>query len=332
MPRILLQGRIPSDHQHIFKQYMEPHWTLLSWDPASDSSQSFAGLAEQADVIVGGNIPLEFWPATPNLKLFQIPWTGYNFTTPAQMPAGIPVANCFEHESSIAEYVMLGILEWQIGLRKMDERFRREGWGGHYPASGIFHNEVRGATLGIFGYGHIGEAVAKRAAAFDMEVIGIRRTKQARPELLSWLGTPEQLPELLRRSDFVLLACDLNDATRNLINKESIDLMQKHAVLINVSRGAVVDEQALFDALKSRSIGGAIIDVWYNYNSPDKDEVWPSNYPFQDLDNIILSAHECGWTESQLHRRWQFVAANVKRIEQGQEPENVVFIGEQPSA
>ncbi len=329
MTHVLLQGRIPADHQHIFRQHMDPDWTLLVWDPAVDQPEQFADLARQADVIVGGNIPSELWPPTPELKLFQIPWTGYNFTSPARMPAGIPVANCFEHESSIAEYVMLGVLEWQIGLRDMDKRFRREGWGGRYPAGGIFHQEVRGSTLGIFGYGHIGEAVARRAVAFDMDVIGIRRKPQSDPAPLSWLGTPDQLPELLSRSDFVVLACDLNEHTKNLINEQSIALMQSHAVLINVARGGVVDEQALFDALKSRTIGGAIIDVWYNYNSPDHDEVWPSNLPFQDLDNVILSAHECGWTESQLHRRWQFVVANIKRVERGQVPENVVFTGEQ---
>ena len=103
--------------------------------------------------------------------------------------------------------------------------------------------------------------------------------------------------------------------------------MKSNAVLINVSRGGVVEEQALFNALKSGTIGGAIIDVWYNYNQPGEDEVWPSNLPFQELDNVILTAHESCWTEQLLQRRWQVVADNVRRSMQGVEIQNVVFTG-----
>ena len=73
------------------------------------------------------------WPQTPNLKIFQIPWTGYDFCSPETMPLGIPVCNCFEHESTIAEFVMATMLEWQIGLAAIDRRFRKEGWGGRAP-------------------------------------------------------------------------------------------------------------------------------------------------------------------------------------------------------
>jgi len=309
MLTVCLQGRIAADHQEIFKEFMQPDWTLLVWDPAIHQAKEFVDMAARADVIVGGSIPMEQWPSIPRLKLFQIPWTGFNFTSPERMPDGIPVANCFQHESAIAEYVMLAMLEWQIGLREIDDRFRREGWGGRYPAGGLFHNEIRDKTLGIYGYGHIGRAVARRAKAFDMRVMGIRRSKLPCPAELDWLGTPEQFSEMLAVSDFLLLACDLNDH--------------------NISRGGVVDELALFQALQSRSIGGAIIDVWYNYNAPGKEEVWPANHPFQDLDNVILSAHESGWTEAQLKRRWEFVANNIRRIERGEAAENIVFTGTQ---
>ena len=74
-------------------------------------------------MIVGGGIPLEQWPAVPRLKLFQIPWTGHEWTSPERMPEGVPVCNCFEHEIPIAEYVLAAMLEWRIGLRRMDELF-----------------------------------------------------------------------------------------------------------------------------------------------------------------------------------------------------------------
>lgn len=328
MTNVLLQGRIAADQQKYFKSCADGQWQVSVWDPVQHQPEDFAAMAATADVIVGGNIPLSSWPATPQLKLFQIPWTGYNFTSPARMPAGIPVANCFEHETTIAEYVLLAMLEWQIGLRHMDKRWRESGWDGLHPGGGRFHGEVRGATLGIVGYGHIGEEVARRATAFGMRVIGTRRKQMPTPPELDWLGVESQLPELLAQSDFVVIACDLNDATANLFNDQTLAMMKETAVLINVSRGGVVEEQALYQALKSGAIGGAVIDVWYNYNQLGEPEVWPSNLPFQELDNVILSAHESCCTEQLLERRWQVVADNVAKVMRGEVADNIVFTGE----
>ena len=135
-----------------------------------------SGLSLKADVVVGA--PYRFHGRRFQLKLFQIPWTGYDFTAPEKMPAGIPVANTFEHETSIAEYVLLGMLEWQIGLRHMDAEFRSHGWGGFATGRAPTHGEVRGQTVGIIGYGHIGHEVAVRARAFGMRCIGVRRSQQ----------------------------------------------------------------------------------------------------------------------------------------------------------
>jgi phosphoglycerate dehydrogenase-like enzyme len=326
MTHVLLQGRIAAEQHNWFRKVADSDWRISVWEP-EHSTEAFVEHAATADVIVGGNIPLQSWPDVPQLKLFQIPWTGYNFTSPEQMPAGVPVANCFEHEAGIAEYVMLAMLEWQIGLRHMDKRFRESGWDGLFPGGGRFHQEVHGSTLGIVGYGHIGEAVARRAAPFGVRCIGTRRREMPTPPELNWLGTESQLPELLSQSDFVLIACDLNDATANLINAQTLSMMKSNAVLINVSRGGVVEEEALYNALAARSIGGAVIDVWYNYNQPGQDEVWPCNFPFHELDNTLLSGHESGWTESLLQRRWQVVADNVRRVTSGQPAKNVVFTG-----
>ena len=96
-----------------------------------------------------------------------------------------------------------------------------------------------------------------------------------------------------------------------------------------MARGKVIEERALFEALRDRKIGGAVIDVWYQYNEPGKPDVWPSAYPFQDLDNVICSAHQCGWTEPQIDRRWDVVAENLRRVMRGEELHNLVFVGEQ---
>ncbi len=330
MPIALVQGSIAVQYVHLLHKNLPKHWDILSWDPEEDSKDDFLEKSKKADAIIGGRIPLEKWPRLPKLNLFQIPWAGFDFCSPKTMPMSIPVCNCYEHESTMAEYVMLAMLEWQIHLGQMDQRFREQGWGGRQVGKGLYHGEIRGKTVGILGYGHIGKEIALRASAFGMRVLGIRRSKQPTPEMLEWLGTSERLPEMLQESDFVVVCCDLNPQTEGILAKEELESMKNEGVLINVARGRVVDEEALYEALLEKKIGGAVIDVWYQYIGADKKEIWPSNFPFQNLDNVILSAHESAWTREQIERRWQFIAQNLERVEQNLPPENLVFIGEQP--
>ena len=325
---VLLQGHIAVSGESYLRDIAKSHWSIHTWTPDTGSVADFDALAHSANVIIGGNIPGSAWPAVPELSLFQIPWAGYNHTSAERMPKGIPVCNCFEHESCIAEYVMLGLLEWEIRLSQMDRSMREQGWAGRVTGmNGNFHGEVAGKTLGFVGYGHIAEAVAVRAAAFDMNLIAVRRNTANKPTELSWMGGTSELPELLGKSDYVVIACDLNTATRNLFNTDTFAQMKPSGVLVNVSRGGIVDEDALYDALANKKIGGAIIDTWYNYNQRGEPEVSPFNQPFDQLDNIIMSAHESAWTENQVSRRWEFIASNISRVEQGQTPENIVFTG-----
>jgi phosphoglycerate dehydrogenase-like enzyme len=327
MYTVLVQGRIAAPYAPALKKILGAEWEVLVWDPARHDPSEFAAMAARADGVVGGGIPLPEWPETPQLKVFQIPWTGFDFTSPERMPSGVPVCNTFEHEISIAEYVMLAMLEWRIGLRNMDARFRTGGWNGKLPGGGELHGEVMGSTVGVVGYGHIGHEVAVRARAFGMQVCGVRRSVRPCPGELDWLGTPDRLDELLETSDFVVIACDMNEETIGMINAARLACMKPLGVLINVARGRIVDEDALFAALTERRIGGAILDVWYNYQQPDQPPVWPSNHPFQNLDNVILSAHESAMTQGQVDRRWRFVAQNLNRATTGEVLENVVFTG-----
>lgn len=322
MPTVLVQGAIAAPRADLLRRHAPAGWEVLVWDPKTDDPGAFAGLAKRADVIVGGGIPVP-WPPVPALKLFQIPWTGHDFTAPEKIPAGVPVANTFEHETAIAEYVLLGMLEWQIRLCALDRAFRDTGWGGHGTGQAPSHGEVRGKTLGIVGHGHIGHETAVRARAFGMRCIGIRRSARPCPPELDWLGRPDRLDDLLGQSDYVLIACDMNDQTIGMIDAARLAAMKSDGVIINVARGRIIDENALYDALAGRRIGGAILDTWYNYGA----DRWPCNRPFQDLDNVILSAHRSAVTEEMHGRRWRFVAEQCARIGRGEAPQNVIFHG-----
>ena len=160
-----------------------------------------------------------------------------------------------------------------------------------------------------------------------MRCIGVRRSAVPCPPELDWLGQSHDIDELLAASDFVVVACDMNESTIGLIDAARLDAMKATAVLINVARGRVVDEDALYQALVERRIGGAILDTWYQYFAAGDEPVWPCNRPFQDLDNTILSGHRSALTEQMHARRWQFVAENCARVGRGETPHNIVFHG-----
>ena len=103
--------------------------------------------------------------------------------------------------------------------------------------------------------------------------------------------------------------------------------MRPEAVLINVSRAAIVEEAGLYEALRARRIGGAILDVWYAYPTPDAPDAAPSRFPFQALDNVLMTPHASAWTREMVGRRWRFIAANLDRLARGEPVQNVVIEG-----
>jgi phosphoglycerate dehydrogenase-like enzyme len=122
----------------------------------------------------------------------------------------------------------------------------------------------------------------------------------------------------------VLLALPLDASTKGLLGNAEFARMKPGAVVINVARGALVDERALFEACKSRRIGGAILDTWYRYPGPGEIRGEPSSLPFRELDNVIMTPHASGWTEGLRPRRCKFIAENLDRLARGAPLRNVV--------
>ena len=300
-------------------------WTIRTWNE-DEPFADFAKLVAAADAIVAGRIPGE-WPPVPNLRLYQLPFTGHHWIGPRDVPRGCLVCNTFEHEIAIAEYVLGAMLEREIGIGAADRRFRSRGWADGGVTGGADHGELYGKTIGIVGYGHIGVEVARRAEAFGMRCVAVTRTSRPTPAPLEWLGRMDDLERLLGESDYVLIAVPLAKETRGLIDAARLAQMKPDGTIINVGRGLVIDEGALYGALAERRIGGAIIDVWYDYLSDDKPDRSPSRFPFQELDNIIMTPHFSAQSKAMRLRRWASVAANVDRLARGETLRNICFEG-----
>jgi phosphoglycerate dehydrogenase-like enzyme len=277
---------------------------------------------QHADAMVSMNWQWQA-PVTAALRLLQLPGAGLDEVDFSRLPSGVTVCNCFEHEIGIAEYVLAAMLEWSIGLRRMDEQLRRGSWEGSYLL-GPRHHELFGKTVGILGYGHIGREVARRSRAFGMRVVACTRTPSPDELAHEALGM-DRLPSVLACADFVVVSLPLTAETRGLLDRDALARMQAHAMLINVARGAIVDEEALYTALKERRIGGAALDVWYRYPRQRRPELTrPSAFPFEDLENVLMTPHASAWTDALLERRNRAIAANLNRLARGEPLLNVV--------
>jgi phosphoglycerate dehydrogenase-like enzyme len=188
-------------------------------------------------------------------------------------------------------------------------------------------SELAGKTLGIVGYGRIGQAVARRALAFDMEVMAIRRDAgRPDPHGLAYLRGPEALDDVLTRADVLALTLTLTPDTRGLIDARALALMKPTAVLINVARGEVVDEDALYEALSGGALAGAALDVWYRYPQGSTPTL-PGHRPFHTLPNVLMTPHVSGWTEGMMEARATVIAENIHRVARGEAPVNLIRRG-----
>ena len=293
---------------------------------ADDEARILARLADAA-VLVTMAFSRQMADASPHLQLVQGPGAGLDRIDRRALRPEVQLANVYGHESGIAEYVIATMLALTRSILRLDGKLRRGEWESQWAVgvpSPPLWPELAGRTLGILGYGHIGQALARRARAFDMQVCAIRRQPQGtRPEGLAFLGGPEQLDEVLQRADYLAITLSLSAATRNLIGTRQLRLMKPSAFLINVARAEVVAETALYQALANKQIAGAALDVWYRYPTSPEPAL-PSAYPFHELDNVIMTPHVSGWTDGMLQARSKLIAANIDRVARGEPPANLI--------
>lgn len=163
-----------------------------------------------------------------------------------------------------------------------------------------------------------------------MRTIAITRTPTAERTTrlgLDWLGGMDDLHQLFTESDFVVVCVPLSESTGGLVGAQELDLLGRDGYLINVARGAIVDQEQLYEALRTRRIAGAGLDVWYRYPAHVGQKVLPADLPFWKLDNVVMTPHSSGWSADALDRRWRFIAEQLARLREGRPLEHVVAGG-----
>ncbi|MGJ7511997.1 2-hydroxyacid dehydrogenase [Variovorax sp. GT1P44] len=270
---------------------------------------------ERADVVLaypGNPLPTELRQAK-RLKLFQLMSAGYDWLDLTMFrDAGIPLANNGgANATTTAEHALLLMLAALKRLPLHHEAMLRGEWLGMQETANL--RELHGKVLGIIGLGRIGRHVARLAVAFGAQVVYFspaRAPKEVELELKTRLVTLEQL---LRSSDVVSLHASLSDDNHRMIDGRALALMKPSSILINVARGALVDEAALFEALRSCRIAAAGLDVF-------EREPLPCDSPLLGLSNVVFTPHVAGVTVDTWSRRLAHACQNIERVMHGEPP------------
>lgn len=292
----------------------------------ADQTTLMPRLAE-VDVLVTLVFTAAMGARAGRLRLVQVPGAGLDNIDASALPPGAALANAYGHETGIAEYVIGAMLALNRGFARLDAALRAGVWESHWavgPQPARLWQELAGKTLGILGYGHIGQAVARRARAFDMNVRAIRRNAdRCSGREFARVEGSEMLGELLASSDFLVVTLPLTPETRGLLGAREFGAMKPTAILVNVARGEILDEDALFTALAERRISAAALDVWYRYPTSPEPTL-PSRRAFHQLPNVLMTPHVAGATGGTVATRAKLIAENIDRIARGALPLNLV--------
>ncbi|KAF0245275.1 MAG: NAD-binding D-isomer specific 2-hydroxyacid [Planctomycetota bacterium] len=314
--RVVFLWDVPARVRDLFRSRC-PQFDLVF----PDGELGSPSLVAEADAAVGWRISPEQLDAAKRLRLFQTPAAGPEWHVPLfrRFPH-IPACNSHGNARSVAESTVTLLLA-QMKQVAFHDRAMRAGewrlWLDDRP-SGL----VEGKTLGLLGLGAIARRVADLARAFGMKVRAVKRSPAPEPGF-EWIGGPAEVKSLLAASDAVVVAIPLTPETKGMLNRETLAAAKPGLVLVNVSRGEVVEEDALFDALKNGPLGGAALDVWYDYRpSPDaQGRKFPWHRPFHELPNVTLSPHRAASPLDDLGR-WEDIIENLERVARGEPPLN----------
>jgi glyoxylate reductase/D-3-phosphoglycerate dehydrogenase len=289
-----------------------PGFELVATSAGSAEYKSAIAEAEYLVGFVDMLIKEDLYKAAPKLKLVQLLSAGYDRADiAAARRARVPVCNNGGANSvAVSEHALMLMLAVSRQLIRQHANVSGGRWRGN-KAPPI--HELRSRTLGIIGLGTIGKKTARLAQAFGMPVnyYDVARLTEAEEDAL---GVRFRLMrELLRTSDIVSLHVPLNDTTRHLIGTAELALMKPESILVNTSRGPVVDETALHAALVANKLFGAGLDVF-------AEEPPPQNHPFFTLDNVVLTAHLAGPTQESSVSRLRNGFDNVERVARGEKP------------
>lgn len=278
-------------------------------------------------ILVHGAVKAEWLTASPDLRAVIVPYAGVSpeMQTLLQQHPQIALHNLHYNDVATAEFALALLFAAAKFIVPLDRLLRQGDWRQRY--SGAPSLLLSGKRVLILGYGAIGRQIAPLCQALGMQVSSVRRHPPAQPvEHGVAVHAVSDLPALLPAADILISVLPQTPETIGLIGAAELALLPPGAVVINVGRGPVIDEAALYAALRSGQLAAAGIDVWYTYphSEEERAHTLPSRFPFHELDNVVLSPHRGGWLEAAESRRLQELAILLTAAAHGQPMPNRV--------
>ena len=316
---IVVTFNVPPEEKALLLEILagEASLTFLGEIPPAQRKQ----VLERADVLLAWNFPREIhpedYPHLQRVRFVQLLSAGVDHMPFADLPAHLLFAsNAGAYAAPMAEHVLAMTLALAKRLLVENQKLKQGEFDQFTP-----NRSLAGMTAGILGFGGIGQATARLMRAFGMRISAIN-TSGTSPEPVDFLGTLHDLERVLRESDVVVISLPLTKATRGLIGKKQLDWMKPDAILVNVARGAIIDEEALYTHVKSHPNFLVGIDAWWT--EPFRQGTFRMEYPFLDLPNVLGSPHNSAIVaDIQMHAAQQ-AAENVKHFLRGEKVTGIV--------
>jgi glyoxylate reductase len=317
-PKIYITRHLPERGLNIIRKYFDAEvWPEYAPPPKKVIIEKAKDI-DALTPLLSDRIDAEVFNAAPKLKIVSQLAVGFdNIDLAEATRRGIYVTNTPEVlTDTTADFAWALLMTVARRVVEADKYVRNGQWKVAWHPDMLAGRDVYGATIGIVGAGRIGYAVAKRAKGFDMQILFYDVIP--RPEIERDLGAKKaDMNTLLKESDFVSIHVPLMKETHHLINAEKLKLMKNTAYLINNSRGPVVDEKALYEALKKGQIAGAGLDVF-------EQEPTPLDNPLLKLENVVVAPHISSASLETRSKMSEMVAENLVSFFQGKSPPNLV--------
>jgi phosphoglycerate dehydrogenase-like enzyme len=300
--KVLLTKRFFKSDLEYIKKRVPDSIIFLNEDFVKDE---LINLAKEADVFFGGLIDKDLVVAAENLKFIQIPWNGVD-NLDWELIESLDITLCNSHSNAfvVAEHAVALLFDALKKISHHDRLMREGNWNRIFPGVvndvSPFSSSLREKRIGILGFGSIGKSIYRMLGGFECDFKVFNRTgflDEFYTDLTSYPMTDLNLE--VTDLDVLFIALPLTAETNSLIDQDCFNSMPENLVLVNISRGAIVNEEALYNSLKSKIIGWAAIDTWYSYPNVENPIKPPSiNFPFESLQNITMSPHRAGYIDS----------------------------------
>lgn len=258
---------------------------------------------------------------SPNLRALIVPWAGIPDPTRELMARypHIPVHNLHHNAAPVAETALTLLLAAAKFTVPFDRSLRRNDWTIRYerPSPSVL---LSGKTALILGYGAIGQRIARLCRALEMDVLAVRRhVNQTSDDFAQEIQPLAALPDLLPRAHALLISLPHTPETDGLIGMDELKGLKRPSLLVNIGRGPIVQQQALYEALRDGTLHAAGLDVWYNYptDKSTRSQTPPANFPFHELDNVVISPHRGGMTSETERLRMAHTAVLLNAAARG---------------